>query len=225
MGFRADFRRHLTLEDGTQVVVRPIRPSDAAALRDGYAELSTASRNFRFLGAPTKLSDDVVRTLVMANGIDRVVLVAVQVSLDLKQERLVGGASYVRLPEKHVAEVSVTVLDDVRNRGLGEGLLRVLRDVARSQGIESFRAEVHEENGPVRHLLQRVGVEPHESADGVLVFDVPLDERPEDEERSIFEALLVAAANGVVRALARLAHHDHAPLVRDSERPTPDDLP
>ena len=75
--------RH-TLADGTPVVLRPLRPADAVALREGYATLSVSSRYTRFLGALPELSEEQLKKLTEVDGDTHVAIVAIVESLDLK---------------------------------------------------------------------------------------------------------------------------------------------
>src|SRR5680860_710762 len=47
-----------TLEDGTTLVIRPIRPEDKPLLLDGFNRLSERSRYFRFFTKLPTLSDN-----------------------------------------------------------------------------------------------------------------------------------------------------------------------
>ena len=46
----------VVLRDGSAVLIRPVRSTDAALLADGFARLSAASRQMRFLGVKKALS-------------------------------------------------------------------------------------------------------------------------------------------------------------------------
>ena len=56
------------LPSGIGITIRPIRPEDAAGLRDGFAHLSPESRYRRFFRALATLSDDAVRYLEWASA-------------------------------------------------------------------------------------------------------------------------------------------------------------
>src|SRR5512140_526068 len=95
--------------------IRPIRPSDAALLRDGFTRLSPESRRARFFAPLRELSDELVRRMTDVDGRDHAALVAT--SRD--GERGFGVARYVRSKDDPSrAEIAVTVVDDVQGRGL-----------------------------------------------------------------------------------------------------------
>ena len=147
MKFDADWLSEHRLADGTLVQVRAIRASDADELRRGYERLSPRSRYLRFLSPAPQLTDEVVRYLTEVDGVDHFALVALRVSHDLKTEDGLGVARFFRLPETpEVAEVAVTVVDEMQGKGLGRLLTRLVADAARERGIRAFRAEVAVEN-------------------------------------------------------------------------------
>src|SRR5689334_13379214 len=50
-------RRQVVLRDGSAVLIRPVRFTDAPLLADGFARLSERSRRLRFLGRKTTLTE------------------------------------------------------------------------------------------------------------------------------------------------------------------------
>lgn len=181
----------VTLRDGSRVTVRPIRPEDGPALRDAFAKLSPTSRHRRFFSGVSELSDDMVHYLTHVDDKNHVAIVATVESLDLKEERGVGVARFIRLKDHPtVAETAVTVVDDMQNKGLGSQLLRLLSERAIACGIEKFRAEVLSSNEPMKKLLEEVGAELVEEIDGALVYDV----RISTERDSALDRLFRAAA-------------------------------
>ena len=62
-------------------------------------------------------------------------------ALDAASRKAVGVARYVRDDEQpHIAEAALTVADAWQRRGLGDKLLRRLRDRATASGIRRFTA-------------------------------------------------------------------------------------
>jgi GNAT superfamily N-acetyltransferase len=136
------------LRDGTLVVIRPILPSDADRLRDGFERLSPESRYRRFMSAVDELSDEQVRFLTHVDYEDHMAWVALD-PLDPGRRGL-GVARYVRVAEEpSVAEAAVTVVDSHQGRGLGTVLLGVLALSAERNGIRTFRGFVLEANAPM----------------------------------------------------------------------------
>src|SRR6185312_12745992 len=141
-----DFREERTLADGRKIVLRHIQPSDKDELRRGFLALSPESRYRRFFGG-VELDDRALKYLTEVDGKDHVAIVATTESLDLKSERGVGVARFIRSKkDPAAAEAAVTVVDDMQRLGVGTLLGWALARAARERGIERFRCDVLESN-------------------------------------------------------------------------------
>ena len=181
--------KEVTLDDGTKVTLRPIRPEDGPGLREAFAHLSSTSRQRRFFSGVTELTDDMVHYLTHVDGYDHFAIVATMESLDLKEERGVGVARFIRLKDKpHVAETAVTIVDDMQQKGLGRVLLLELSRRAIRRGVEKFRAEVLATNRPMKRLLEEVGAELVEDNGDSLIYDVNISTEPGSALDRLFRA-------------------------------------
>ncbi|MGO8904527.1 MAG: N-acetyltransferase family protein [Solirubrobacteraceae bacterium] len=143
----------VTLRDGSSVTVRPIRPSDAPALRAGFERLSEESRYRRFLSPMSELSGPMLRYLTEVDHHDHEAIIALTTD-----GTLVGVARSVRSrSDAEVAEAAVTVADDWQGRGLGTALLGLLADLAREEGITRFTALILATNRDMLDLLEDLG--------------------------------------------------------------------
>jgi RimJ/RimL family protein N-acetyltransferase len=147
----------VALADGTPAMIWPLLDTDGEALRQAYAELSPASRRFRFLTDLPELSDGMLRILVDAvDGVDHVAVVLTAFP-DGGDARQVGVARLVRYPdEPEVADVAVTVTDAWQGRGVGRVLMDALL-ARRPSGVVRLRTTVAAENRASLRMLGRVG--------------------------------------------------------------------
>jgi len=144
----------VVLRDGSAVLIRPVRSTDAPLLADGFTQLSAASRQMRFLGVKKTLSAAELRYLTDVDHHDHEALAA----LDRAGRYGVGIARYIRdADDPQVAEIAITIIDDWHGRGLGTELLARLSDRARCEGIRRFTALTDAENAAVAALLRNVG--------------------------------------------------------------------
>jgi GNAT superfamily N-acetyltransferase len=200
-----------TLRDGRRVVLRHVRPDDAAEMRRAFDRLSPGSRYRRFFGGVSQLSDASLYYLTHVDGHDHVAIVATCESPDLKVEQGLGVARFVRLHDAPtVAEAAVTVVDDAQRMGLGRLLAMALAVAARERGIHTFRAEVLADNEPMVALMHEVKAHPMASGDGVITFDIPLDaldvpSTAGDVRGGPIDRLFHAAAGSMAVLLRRLA--------------------
>jgi len=164
-----------TLEDGTTLVIRPIRPEDKPLLREGFARLSERSRYFRFFTKLPTLSEDQLHYLTEVDQERHSAWVAGVVEDD--RETGVGVVRWIRLQNEPVtAEVAITVVDDYQSRGIGRALFYVAAHDALLKGVRTFLAVVLAENRATIAMLGSMGSSSSAHEDGVLHLTVPLDE-------------------------------------------------
>ena len=84
--------RPVVLRDGSAVLIRQVRDTDAPLLADGFARLSAASRQMRFLGVKKELSAAELRYFTDVDHHDHEALGA----LDLAGGHGVGITRYIR---------------------------------------------------------------------------------------------------------------------------------
>jgi GNAT superfamily N-acetyltransferase len=149
----------VTLADGQTVVIRPIRPDDAARLQAFHARLSPESIYLRWLSAHPVLSEAEARALSDVDYARRMAFVAVCRPAGDGEERIVGVARYGVTPERaDEAEAAVVVEDSYQSRGLGSALLKRLVQYSAAQGVRAWVAEINAENARMLRFIQRVAL-------------------------------------------------------------------
>jgi GNAT superfamily N-acetyltransferase len=172
------------LTDGRRVTVRMIRPEDAGALRAAFDRLSPETRYQRFFSGMSELSDENLRYLTTVDGDNHVALVAIWETPDLKEERGVGVARFIRLASDPTsAEAAIVVADEMRRCGLGRILLTELSRIARDKGVRRFCGEVQSANEPVRNILHIIGATVVEANADTTAFEVDIGAPAPDPAR------------------------------------------
>src|SRR5215472_18945714 len=98
----------VVLRDGSAVLIRQVRSTDAPLLADGFARLSPRSRWMRFLGAKTIMSAAELRYFTEVDHHDHEAIGA----LSAADGRGVGIARYVRdADDPQAAEIAVTIVE------------------------------------------------------------------------------------------------------------------
>ena len=161
------------LRDGSVVLIRQVQSGDAPLLADGFARLSSESRQLRFLTGKPNLTPAELRYFTEIDHHDHEALGA----LNPVDGRGLGIARYIRHAEDpEGAEVAVTVVDEWQRRGLGTELLNRLADRGRQEGIRHFTALVAADNAGVLGLLHesRIGVRVTHRESGTVEYEITL---------------------------------------------------
>lgn len=155
----------VTLRDGRQVLIRPIRAGDGAALADAFQQLSANSKRLRFGSAPRVLSAAALRHLVdSVDGVDHVAYAAFDDS-----ERLVGVARILRYPDDpDTLDVGMVVADDYQGAGLGHVLGHLLA-TNRPRPAKRIVTSVSAGNEAVMSLFRAFGASPIRSDAGIVI--------------------------------------------------------
>jgi RimJ/RimL family protein N-acetyltransferase len=152
------------LRDGSEVVIRAVRPEDKPLFVEAWSQLSDESVYRRFLQPRDPLN---VSELAFFTEIDHVDHEAIGA---LAGGAGVGVARYVRDPERpHVAEAAVTVVDAWQGRGLGGKLLRRLTARAKENRIRAFTASLFALNDAMLALFERLGTVEVTRRDGAVI--------------------------------------------------------
>jgi GNAT superfamily N-acetyltransferase len=165
-------RSHADLPCGLRL--RPILPSDAPALQDAFEHLSPLARYYRFHAGMAHLPDELLRKLTVVDGVNHVALVAIEHCPE-QPGAGVGVARFVRSPDApERAEITVTVIDRARGRGVARRLLEALAPLARERGIATFTMHVLAGNARVRALAKSLGAVASGFEAGVISFALPV---------------------------------------------------
>lgn len=163
----------VSLRDGAQVLIRPIRPTDGPLLADGFDRLSDRSRFFRFLAPKRELTPAELHYFTQIDHVDHEALVA----LSLADGRAVGVARYIRdAGDRSAADLAVTVVDDWHRRGIATQLLTLLSERAVLAGVRRYTVLVAADNLAVFALLRSLGFDMHgvHTGDGTVEGRVPI---------------------------------------------------
>lgn len=169
-----------TLKDGTQGVIRPIRPDDADDLQTTFQRLSMESIYLRFLSFKKELPDEEARYLATVDYSSRMAFVAI--CKENEKDIVVGVSRYVVLDtDPEIAESAVVVADEYQGRGLGKLLLWRLVNYARAKGIHYLCGDLQIGNDRMLELVKRSGL-PHQTRFVDGIWEVTIDLRLPDEE-------------------------------------------
>jgi RimJ/RimL family protein N-acetyltransferase len=149
-GYPAGYARHVRLQDGRRVFIRPILPSDAPALARAIKTADADTLRRRFLGGPPTVTGALLARLTCVDYRRRFALVAIDPATGCG----VGIARYEPAGDD-TAEVAVAVSPSWRRAGLATRLILLLAQAALERGVVTFTASYLAENHPVAALAEQ----------------------------------------------------------------------
>lgn len=143
----------LSLHDGREVAIRPIRSSDETGLHGLMSRLSPESRRFRFFAPVRVLGDKFAHHLANVDGHDRGAIVVTYPGED--DIRAVGRWEAI---DADSAEVAFTVEDDLQGQGLGTALVHLVAEALRDGGYHEMIAMVLPDNHAMLDVFRHSGL-------------------------------------------------------------------
>ena len=152
------------LPDGTEVLLRPIRPEDEPMSREMLDTLSEEALRTRFFTPPNITRDLLIRSCNI--DYDREIAIIAETGRDGKK-RMIGGNSLINEPDSASAQFAVLVHDDYQKMGLGAKLIDVLIGIAQERQLDEIYGLVLSENQKMLALCRKLGFAVQLEPDGV----------------------------------------------------------
>jgi acetyltransferase len=144
------------LNDGSQVLLRPIRPEDEPAHVEFLRHLTGTDIYFRFFGLVRNFEHSQVARFTQIDYNREMAFIAVRPGADSAYETL-GVVRAIFDPDNIRAEFAIIVRSDMKGLGLGTALLDKLIRYCRNRGTRELAGEVLAENRPMLDLAAHLG--------------------------------------------------------------------
>ena len=145
------------LNDGTDIVIRPIRPEDAEIEAKFVRELSKESKYLRFMNSIQELSQEMLVRLTQIDYHNEMALIAVRPLADGEDQ--IGVARYSTNVDRKSCEFALVVSDKWQGKGIAHLLMRSLMDVARDRELEVMEGQVLSDNKRMLELMRSLHFE------------------------------------------------------------------
>jgi len=151
------------LEDGTDVLLRPIRPEDEAIESEFINGLSEETSRYRFFNIVRNLPhSDLVRFCNI--DYDREMAIVAEVT-EGGRHREIGVGRLIAEPDRRRGEFAVVIADQYQTKGLGRKLVDMLIDIGEERRFESIFGVVLKDNTPMLSLCREMGFTLHPEED------------------------------------------------------------
>ena len=149
-----------TMRDGTQVLIRSIRPEDEplmVAFHEGLSGRSVYMRYFESLSFKARTAHQRLSRICFADPQQEIVLVAVHTDSNNGVQSILAVGRLSKFSDGKTAEIAALVSDDYQGRGLGTELLKRLVESAPSHGIHRITAEMLRDNTLMQSIAKKLG--------------------------------------------------------------------
>lgn len=172
--YPAELEDRFRLKNGEQLVVRPIRPEDAAAHAVAFSRLSPEDVRWRFFSPLRELAPAQIARLTQIDYEREMAMVAVRQPAG-EAEEILGVARLIRDPGAAEAEFAVIVLREMKGQGLGRHLMQRILDWGRQTGIRHVVGHVLADNAPMLAFMRSLGFTLHRSLEDEEVYEARLE--------------------------------------------------
>jgi acetyltransferase len=149
-----------TMKDGTEVLIRPIRPEDEPLIAKFHETLSDRSvylRYFCSLSLSRRVAHERLLRICFGDYDREMALVAEYTDPGTGERRILGVGRMNKLHSKNEAEVAALVTDQYQKLGLGHELLRRVVQIARDEKVSRVSAEMLPDNIAMQAVFRRLG--------------------------------------------------------------------
>jgi len=143
------------LDDGTPVLIRPMRPEDEPLVVDLLKNCSEQTIYFRYFAVIKHWPHEALIRFTQ-NDYDREIGIAA-IGLPPGPTIMMGVGRLLMTPERDSAEFAVIVADRWQGKGLGEKLIERVIEIAKENGVRSLNADVLFQNQPMISLVKKMG--------------------------------------------------------------------
>jgi len=155
------------LKDGTEVLLRPIRPEDEALEAELIGGLSDETSRFRFFQVMRNITHEMLMGYCNIDY-DREMAIIAELTEGGKK-RSIGVGRLITEPGDKRAEFAVVVADDFAGKGLGIKLVDMLIGIGEEKGLETIYGIVLPENTKMMGLCRALGFDIKYGPDEVAV--------------------------------------------------------
>jgi acetyltransferase len=173
-----DLERTIQLKDGTDVLLRPVRPEDEDMYRAFFETVPQNDLRLRFFAPVKSFSHAFLARLTQIDYARSYAIAAVKVETG----ELLGGVRLMMNADLTEGEYAILLGPSMKGKGLGWRLMQTMIDYGRSVGLDHIEGQVLSENQPMLQMCKALGFKLRESREEPGVTVAILDLKAEQQE-------------------------------------------
>lgn len=169
--YPSQWERRLVLHESWRIFVRPVRPDDELCIKSLLEHVTKEDLRLRFFSSIKDFSHLFLARLANLDYRTAMAFIAFDEST---HETL--GVVRVHADAAHTAgEYAIVLRSDLKGRGLGWALMRMMIDYSKSEGLTMIRGQVLQQNSVMLKMCRELGFTVRTDADDPGLCDVALD--------------------------------------------------
>jgi acetyltransferase len=177
--YPSQYVKPFRMTDGTEVLIRPIRPEDEPGIAEFHKQLSERSVRLRYF-QPLQLGQRTAHerlVRVCFGDYDRELALIVERRLPAGTSEVLAVGRLSKIPGQTGSEFAILISDAWQHRGLGTELLRRLIQIGKDEKVSSITADILPDNADMRRVCEKVGFRlKYQPGDSVVRAVLPLGE-------------------------------------------------
>jgi acetyltransferase len=149
-------------EDGTEVVIRPIRPEDEPLMVRFHERLSERSvylRYFHLLNLDNRIAHERLTRICFIDYDREMALVVERANPESGEREILAVGRLTKAHHLNEGEFALLIADGFQGHGIGTQLLRQLVEIGRAEGLDRIVAEMLPENDHMIRIARQIGFE------------------------------------------------------------------
>ncbi len=174
-----DLEAHVALKDGTNVLLRPVRPEDEDMYRAFFETVPADDLRLRFFAPVKSFSHAFLARLTQIDYARAFALAAI----DEASGVLLGGVRLMMNADLTEGEYAILLGPSMKGKGLGWLLMQRMIAYARRIGLDRVEGQVLAENAPMISMCRALGFKVRDARDepGVVVVALDLNDQSAKE--------------------------------------------
>jgi acetyltransferase len=153
--YPSQWQRHLEVKDGWRVFARPIRPEDEPLIHEFLRHVTSQDLRLRFFAPMKEFTHPFIARLTQLDYARAMAFVA----FDEATHEMVGVVRIHSDSIYETGEYAILLRSDLKGRGLGWALMRLMIEYARSEGLKVISGDVLQENTVMLEMCRDLGFE------------------------------------------------------------------
>lgn len=169
--YPSDWEQTIALRDGSTVFVRPLKPEDERLYPPFFARLTEEDLRLRFFARIRELGHAFIARLTQIDYERAMAFIAIEPDTG----EMLGAVRLHGDPDRTHGEYAIAVRSDLKGKGLGWELMRLIIRFAHREGYGEIRGEVLRENTTMLSMCRALGFEAKPEAESPEIMAVRLD--------------------------------------------------